>query len=54
VQPGAKPGAELVRLGCERAALLLAPAARLQPREPGQAKGQLGLLTAFPGQVDRF
>ena len=46
--------AELEHFGGAGPAILFPSAARLQPGEPGQAKRQLGLLPAFPGQVDRF
>src|SRR5580658_6188122 len=53
-EPEAQLMAEAEHLGGTGPALLLPPAPRLQPGEPGQAERQLGLLAALAGQVDQL
>src|SRR4051794_10157718 len=46
--------AQLERLLGARAAVLLASAAGLQPRQPGEAVGQVGALVCLAGEGDRL
>jgi hypothetical protein len=54
VQPHAQVVAQPQRLGRAVPALLVPALPGQQPGQAGQADGQLGLLAALPGQVDRF